>query len=152
MLGFGGASGYTDPAMSRAPSPPPPDSDPNTDRPAVPPAEPPAEPVEAGDGDDGLAERRLRRAANLAADTGDLRTESEVRTALGSLLASRGERDDALAELERALVLARASGVKRQRFKIHLALSEAYERFGHYRRALSHFKIFHRLRTKNEIP
>ena len=76
------------------------------------------------------------------------RARVEVYAGLGELH-SRGDRhDDAVTWLHQALELARHLGIKREVFKTHRLLSEAWKRAGDFQRALEHHEAFHAVRSE----
>jgi diguanylate cyclase (GGDEF)-like protein len=98
-------------------------------------------------GEDSRAWDHYERSLAAAELGGALRTQAEVCTGLGSLLIKRGEYEQGMLQLERALELAKEAGVRREIFKTHFALAEAHEQYGHFEKALEHFKAFHQVRS-----
>ena len=77
-----------------------------------------------------------------------IRGRAEARVGLGTLYSELGRHEEAIALLEEALGLARSVSNRREVFKTHLALSEAYERAGDLEKALENYKAFHLARTE----
>jgi len=86
-----------------------------------------------------------RAAAVTAAAGGVAHLEAEIRIGTGLAAAALGREVEAIAELERALALARQIEARRLIYEAHLALSETYEREGDAAKALEHFRAYHRV-------
>ena len=85
------------------------------------------------------------RAAAVAVAGGLVHLEAEVCIGTGLALVALGREGEGVAELERALALARRIEARRLIYEAHLALSEAYEAAGDAAKALEHFRAYHRV-------
>lgn len=99
-------------------------------------------------GDVDAAREMFMRAIEITDRGLGVRGRAEARVGLGSLYSELGRHDEALALLEEALVLAQSVRNRREVFKTHLALSQAYERAGNLEKALENYKAFHQVRTE----
>lgn len=104
--------------------------------------------IHFGRGDVAKAEE-FHRAALEAVERGHSpRARVEVFAGMGEFLSKSARGDEAREWLERALALATSLGIKREVFKTHKLLADAFKRAGDYRRALEHHELFHELRAE----
>jgi diguanylate cyclase (GGDEF)-like protein len=76
------------------------------------------------------------------------RARVEVYAGLGELQSKRGFHVEAQEWLLKALQVASAIGLRREVFKTHKLLAEAAKRAGQFEVALSHFELFHEVRSE----
>ncbi len=104
--------------------------------------------LELDTGNEEKALELLLAAVPPAEASGAARTLAEVLSVLGALRAKRGEREVALQFLSRSLNIFRDLGVQREVFRTHLVFSEALERLGDFKEALTHHKAYARIRAE----
>ncbi|MFZ5446482.1 MAG: diguanylate cyclase [Myxococcota bacterium] len=104
--------------------------------------------IHHGRGDEARADE-FHRAALAAVERGHSpRAKVEVYAGVGEFHSRCGRTDEALLWLGRALELAQSLGIKREVFKTHKLLADAFKRARDFERALFHHEQFHEIRAE----